>query len=119
MNKYVCEPCGYVYDPKEGDPDNGIEPGTAFEDLPEDWVCPLCGLGKDVFVKETAQGSRIQQGQFAYARDSFLAAYRAALALIGNSYGTRGISTVRLEYPLFWYSPILINQFSKGNNGYQ
>ena len=56
MDKYVCEPCGYVYDPKEGDPDNGIEPGTAFEDLPEDWVCPLCGLGKEVFVKETAQG---------------------------------------------------------------
>ena len=54
MDKYVCEQRGYVYDPKEGDPDNGIEPGTAFEDLPEDWVCPLCGLGKDVFVKETA-----------------------------------------------------------------
>lgn len=55
MDKYVCEPCGYVYDPAEGDPDNGIEPGTAFEDLPEDWVCPVCGLGKDVFVKENAQ----------------------------------------------------------------
>ena len=49
MQKYVCGPCGYVYDPEVGDPDNGIAPGTAFEDLPEDWVCPLCGLGKDVF----------------------------------------------------------------------
>ena len=39
MQKYVCEPCGYVYDPEVGDPDNGIAPGTAFEDLPEDWVC--------------------------------------------------------------------------------
>lgn len=52
MKKYVCEPCGYEYDPAIGDPDNGIEPGTAFEDLPEDWVCPICGLGKDVFAPE-------------------------------------------------------------------
>ena len=52
MKKYVCEPCGYVYDPEVGDPDNGIEPGTAFEDLPEDWVCPVCGMGKEVFVEE-------------------------------------------------------------------
>lgn len=54
MDKYLCEPCGYVYDPQEGDPEHGIAPGTAFEDLPEDWVCPWCGLGKDVFVKEKA-----------------------------------------------------------------
>lgn len=54
MDKYLCEPCGYVYNPEEGDPENGIAPGTAFEDLPEDWVCPWCGLGKDVFVKEKA-----------------------------------------------------------------
>ena len=50
MQKYLCEPCGYVYDPELGDPDSGIAPGTAFEDIPEDWVCPICGLGKDVFV---------------------------------------------------------------------
>ena len=43
------EVCGYIYDPQLGDPDNGIEPGTAFEDLPEDWVCPLCQEGKEVF----------------------------------------------------------------------
>ena len=49
MQKYVCEPCGYEYDPAVGDPDNGIAPGTAFEDIPEDWVCPLCGMGKEVF----------------------------------------------------------------------
>ena len=47
--KYEC-PCGYVYDPAEGDPDGGIAPGTAFEDIPEDWVCPVCGLGKDAFT---------------------------------------------------------------------
>jgi rubredoxin len=47
--KYICDVCGYVYDPVLGDPDSGIEPGTAFEDIPEDWVCPLCGVGKDEF----------------------------------------------------------------------
>jgi rubredoxin len=49
MKKYKCRMCGYVYDPAAGDPDNGVEPGTAFEDLPEDWVCPECGAGKDEF----------------------------------------------------------------------
>ncbi len=47
--KYVCKVCGYVYDPANGDPDHGIEPGTAFEDLPEDWTCPLCGVPKSEF----------------------------------------------------------------------
>ena len=51
MDKYVCNPCGWVYDPAIGDPENGIEPGTAFESLPDDWACPLCGAGKDVFDK--------------------------------------------------------------------
>jgi rubredoxin len=50
--KYVCDTCGWVYDPEVGDPDNGIEPGTAFEDLPEDWVCPICGVGKEDFSEE-------------------------------------------------------------------
>ncbi len=50
--KYVCNVCGYEYDPEIGDPDNGIEPGTAWEDVPEDWVCPLCGVGKDDFTAE-------------------------------------------------------------------
>ncbi len=70
---YVCLACGYVYDPEKGDPDSGIAPGTAFEDIPEDWVCdpdsgiapgtafedipedwvcPLCGVGKDMFEKQ-------------------------------------------------------------------
>ncbi|MFI3302752.1 MAG: rubredoxin [Rikenellaceae bacterium] len=52
MNKYVCEPCGYEYDPEVGDPDNGVEPGTPFEEIPEEWACPVCGLGKDVFAEE-------------------------------------------------------------------
>ena len=49
MKKYRCVICGYIYDPSEGDPEGGIEPGTAFEDLPDDWVCPLCGAGKQEF----------------------------------------------------------------------
>ena len=49
MKKYVCNVCGYVYDPAEGEPSNGSAPGAAFEDLPEDWVCPLCAAPKDDF----------------------------------------------------------------------
>jgi len=49
MIKYVCTVCGYVYDPEKGDPDSGIQPGTAFKDIPNDWVCPVCGAGKKAF----------------------------------------------------------------------
>ena len=52
MEKYVCDVCGYVYNPEEGDPDNGVKPGTAFEDLPDDWECPLCGAPKSEFSKQ-------------------------------------------------------------------
>jgi rubredoxin len=51
MQKWRCAPCDYVYDPEKGDPENGIAPGTAFEDLPEDWLCPDCSAGKDMFEK--------------------------------------------------------------------
>lgn len=49
MKKYTCVPCGYIYDPAAGDPEHGIAAGTAFEDLPEDWVCPECGVSKEYF----------------------------------------------------------------------
>ncbi|MFV0341860.1 MAG: rubredoxin [Anaerocolumna sp.] len=49
MKRYVCLVCGYIYDPNDGDPDADIAPGTSFENLPDDWVCPLCGVGKDEF----------------------------------------------------------------------
>lgn len=52
MDKYVCGVCGYVYDPENGDSAGGIEPGTPWEDLPDDYTCPLCGVGKDQFRKE-------------------------------------------------------------------
>jgi rubredoxin len=51
MDKYVCVVCGYIYDPQVGDPVGGIAPGTSFEDLPDTWVCPECGVGKDNFEK--------------------------------------------------------------------
>lgn len=52
MDKYVCDACGWVYDPAKGDPDHGVAPGTAFVDLPDDWTCPECGVGKDSFSKQ-------------------------------------------------------------------
>lgn len=51
MDKFECIACGYIYNPAKGDPENGIAPGTAFEDLPDDWTCPDCGAGKDEFER--------------------------------------------------------------------
>ena len=51
MEKWQCTVCGYIYDPEEGDPSQGIAPGTPFEELPDDWVCPDCGVAKDMFEK--------------------------------------------------------------------
>ena len=52
MQRYVCQVCGYIYDPDEGDPDNGVEAGSPFEEIPEDWVCPMCGAPKEDFEPE-------------------------------------------------------------------
>jgi len=52
MHRYVCTVCGYVYDPAIGDPDNGVAAGTKFENLPDDWVCPVCGAPKEDFEIE-------------------------------------------------------------------
>jgi rubredoxin len=54
MNEWVCTVCGYVYDPAVGDPEHGVEPGTSFEELPEEWTCPVCGAGKEMFEKMQA-----------------------------------------------------------------
>jgi len=51
MEKWECLVCGYIYDPAEGDPEGGIPPGTSFEELPDDWVCPQCGAAKEMFEK--------------------------------------------------------------------
>ena len=51
MDRYRCTVCGYIYDPVKGDPDNGVGPGLPFEDLPDAWLCPECGVGKDMFEK--------------------------------------------------------------------
>ncbi len=53
MDKYVCTICGYIYDPAQGDPASGVKPGTAFESLPDSWVCPVCGAPKSAFEKTT------------------------------------------------------------------
>jgi len=50
MRKYECRECGWVYDPAQGDPDGGIKPGTPFEEIPDDWICPVCGASKDDFT---------------------------------------------------------------------
>jgi len=52
MEKFVCDDCGYIYDPEAGDPDNGAKAGTTFKDVAEEWVCPVCGVGKDSFAPE-------------------------------------------------------------------
>ena len=52
MKKYECVICGYIYDEELGDPEHGIAPGTAFEDIPEDWECPLCSVGKEDFEEQ-------------------------------------------------------------------
>ena len=51
MDKYLCTVCGYIYDSEIGDPDNGIEPGVPFEEVPDDWICPVCGVDKEAFEK--------------------------------------------------------------------
>lgn len=53
MKKYVCDVCGWIYDPEIGDPNNGVAAGTPFEQVPDDWVCPECGVGKEMFSEVT------------------------------------------------------------------
>ena len=57
MKKYVCDLCGYVYDPSAGDDGSGVKAGTAFENIPADWVCPLCGAKKDAFYSVDSESS--------------------------------------------------------------
>jgi rubredoxin len=52
MDRYECQVCGYIYDPEVGDPVGGVPPEVAFEELPDDWICPQCGAGKDQFVRK-------------------------------------------------------------------
>ena len=72
MKKYVCDVCGYIYDEETGDPENGIEPGTKWEDVPDDFVCPLCGVGKDEFSEAQFQ---------LFARTVILYAKRTAICI--------------------------------------
>jgi Fe-Mn family superoxide dismutase len=56
MKRYICTACEYVYDPAEGDPENGVPPGTPFEELSDDWVCPLCGVDRELFEPAEERG---------------------------------------------------------------
>ena len=82
MKKYVCDVCGYVYDPEAGDPDSGIQPGTAFEDIPEDWVCPICGVGKSDFSPESAEVQLYTEYSFDAAISSAKTALRRKSVLL-------------------------------------
>ena len=73
--KYVCTVCGYVYDPEAGDPDSGIAPGTPFEEIPDDWACPVCGVGKDMFEAQQGLAGHInfrKKTEPLFAAQSFL-----------------------------------------------
>ena len=74
--KYVCDICGYVYDPELGDPDNGVAPGTPWEEVPEDWTCPLCGVGKDQFSEEEYRLCQSGEGTFLLRFYSSVSSFR-------------------------------------------
>ena len=74
--KYVCDICGYVYDPEIGDPDNGVAPGTPWEEVPEDWTCPLCGVGKDQFSEEEYRIRHSGEGMFRLRFYSSVSSFR-------------------------------------------
>lgn len=69
--KYRCLVCDYIYDPEKGDPDSGIEPGTEFEDLPDDWLCPVCGVGKEQFAPVTEEEEKALKKEEKKALDMF------------------------------------------------
>ena len=72
LARFVCITCGWVYDPEEGDPEGGIAPGTAFEDIPEDWTCPACGVGKEFFEKADEKAQQTLLGGLFGGRFQFI-----------------------------------------------
>ncbi len=85
MTRYVCSICSYVYDTEAGDPSSGIEPGTTFKDLPDDWTCPECGAVKDQFEKEEWTYSLISRGYFLLIDLGFSAFQSAIIQLLMES----------------------------------
>ena len=92
--KYVCDICGYVYDPAAGDPDNGVAPGTPWEAVPEDWVCPLCGVGKDQFSPEASRKTRRGSRSLGF----LFFALRARIYIVGKLTTDVKNATLRLSY---------------------
>lgn len=87
--KYRCLVCDYIYDPEKGDPDSGIEPGTEFEDLPDEWLCPLCGVGKEQFVPVDEEEEKAIKGEEKKALDMFC--YQCSQTAKGTGCTTIGV----------------------------
>lgn len=87
--KYRCLVCDYVYDPEKGDPDSGIEPGTEFEDLPDDWICPVCGVGKEQFAPVTEEEEKTLKEEEKKALDMFC--YQCSQTAKGTGCTTIGV----------------------------
>lgn len=85
MKKYRCIVCNYVYDPEKGDPDSGVEPGTPFEELPDDWFCPLCGVGKDQFEPLNEEKPKARKDDIA------MFCYQCSQTLMGTGCTVRGV----------------------------
>ena len=112
MKKHICGVCGWEYDPSVGDPDNGIAPGTAFEDLPEDFVCPVCGAGKEVF--EAGEEAPEADPAEAPADDDPTAMYQCQVSNCGYIYrpdkgdrkGKVPAGTSFADLPEDWHCPV-------------
>jgi len=87
--KYRCLVCDYIYDPEKGDPDSGIEPGTEFEDLPDDWLCPVCGVGKEQFAPVTEEEEKALKEEEKKALDMFC--YQCSQTAKGTGCTTIGV----------------------------
>ena len=90
MAKYVCTVCGYIYDEAVGEPDNGIAAGTKWEDLPDDYVCPLCGVGKDMFEKEYSTAEPVIRRKSPCGRKSSVWAFLLKIKFPAGKTGTGG-----------------------------
>lgn len=102
MKKYLCPGCGYIYDPVLGDPEGGIAPGTAFEDIPDSWVCPLCGITKAEFeVVEEKKEATVKTQQYICTGCGYV--YDPAL---GDPEGGIAPGTAFEDIPDDWVCPL-------------
>lgn len=114
---YVCSECGWVYDPAQGDPDGGIAPGTAFEDIPDDWVCPVCGVGKDAFeaVEQQEHHNKISAEAALVIVGSGLAGYSLAKEIRKRD-AQRNLILVTADGGEVYSKPMLSNALARGQS---